>query len=168
MKAKDVCLNAYYYARVSGRVVKVRIEGESPYGGWDATNVETRRRIRIRSAQRLRAPVPCPERCGRLSREARALADRADPNEGDTPLGPPPDLEARAHPLAVGTRVAFDIAQGLCVGEGTIAAVEEDEDEPGRFFYRLDDVKGAPGQNADAHRNEQGEFRACEFEVRPK
>jgi len=37
--------------------VPVLITGESPYGGWDAVNTQTKRAIRVRSAARLRRPV---------------------------------------------------------------------------------------------------------------
>jgi hypothetical protein len=39
MKNKDVKIGGVYYAKVSEKVVKVRIEGESRYGGWDAKNL---------------------------------------------------------------------------------------------------------------------------------
>ena len=35
-------------------MVPVRIDGENPHGGWDATNTATGKKIRIKSAQRLR------------------------------------------------------------------------------------------------------------------
>jgi hypothetical protein len=38
-------------------LAKVRITGESPYGGWRGTNLATGREIRIRSAARLRRLV---------------------------------------------------------------------------------------------------------------
>lgn len=57
MKKKDVRIGGRYRAKVSGKLTTVRIDRESPYGGWDATNLETGRRVRIRSAQRLRYEV---------------------------------------------------------------------------------------------------------------
>lgn len=55
MKKEDVQIGATYVARVSGKLVAVRILGASQHGGWDAANLVTRRRIRIRSAARLRS-----------------------------------------------------------------------------------------------------------------
>ena len=55
MKKKDVCIGGVYLAKVSGRLAKVRITGESRFGGWDAVNCETNRQVRIRGAQRLRS-----------------------------------------------------------------------------------------------------------------
>jgi len=54
MKKHEIEIGSVYVAKVSGRIVTVRIDGESPYGGWDGTNMSTRRSIRIRSAARLR------------------------------------------------------------------------------------------------------------------
>jgi len=41
----------------AGKVVPVRITGESRFGGWDAVNTETQRAVRIRGPQRLRRRV---------------------------------------------------------------------------------------------------------------
>jgi len=61
MKKAEVEVGGVYIAKVSGEIVRVRIDRESPYGGWDATNLRTKRRIRIRSAQRLRRRVETRE-----------------------------------------------------------------------------------------------------------
>ena len=57
MKKADIQVGSTYIAKVSGVLAKVRIIGESPYGGWRGTNLATGREIRIRSAARLRRPV---------------------------------------------------------------------------------------------------------------
>jgi hypothetical protein len=54
MKKHEIEIGGVYVAKVSGRIAEVRIDRESPYGGWDATNLATCRAIRIRSAARLR------------------------------------------------------------------------------------------------------------------
>jgi len=43
-----------YTAKVSDKVVEVRIDGENRRGGWDATNLSTGKRIHVKTAQRLR------------------------------------------------------------------------------------------------------------------
>lgn len=60
MKKKDVVVGNCYVARVSGDLVRVVLVGPSPYGGWDAHNTKTGRRIRIRTAARLRGLARCP------------------------------------------------------------------------------------------------------------
>ena len=57
MKKNEITIGGIYAAKVSGKVVPVKITGESPYGGWDAVNTQTRRAVRIRSAARLRRPI---------------------------------------------------------------------------------------------------------------
>ena len=57
MKKHEITIGGVYTAKVSGRVVPVRITRESPYGGWDGVNTQTQRAVRIRSAARLRRAV---------------------------------------------------------------------------------------------------------------
>ena len=57
MKKNQVKIGRTYTAKVNGKVAKVRIDAENPHGGWDATNLETKRKVRIKTAQRLRAAV---------------------------------------------------------------------------------------------------------------
>ncbi len=60
MKKNDVKIGYCYTAKVSNRVVPVRIDSVCSHGGWNATNTATGKRIRIKSAQRLRRAVPIP------------------------------------------------------------------------------------------------------------
>ncbi len=53
MKKNDVKVGDVYNCKISGNVVPVRIDGENPRGGWDGTNLKTKKSVRIRSAQRL-------------------------------------------------------------------------------------------------------------------
>jgi hypothetical protein len=73
MKKAEVEIRGVYVAKVSGQLVTVRIEHESPYGGWDATNLATGRAIRIRSAARLRG------------RAARSSSNAPKPEAGMVP-----------------------------------------------------------------------------------
>jgi hypothetical protein len=57
MKKSEVRVGAYYLAKISGRLATVRIDSESPYGGWTATNTATGRKVRIKTAARLRRAV---------------------------------------------------------------------------------------------------------------
>ena len=61
MKKREIEIGGVYVAKVSGRLVTVHIDRESPYGGWDATNRATGRAVRIRTAGRLRRPAILPE-----------------------------------------------------------------------------------------------------------
>ena len=67
---------------------------------------------------------------------------------------------ARPEPLPLGTHVAFDIAQGLTVGEGVVREAEYDDG----WRYRIDVTAGDRG---DMHRGPTGELWAWDFEVAP-
>jgi hypothetical protein len=57
MRKAQVQIGGHYTAKVSERVTVVRIDSESRYGGWNATNVRTGRAVRIKTAARLRWAV---------------------------------------------------------------------------------------------------------------
>ena len=72
MKANDVKIGGVYTAKVTDKLVSVRIDAESRHGGWDATNLATGKKIRIKSPQRLRAEVKAD------GAKAAEVADAAD------------------------------------------------------------------------------------------
>lgn len=57
MKKSEVRIGHVYRAKVSGKLARVRIDREHQHGGWDATNLETNKSVRIKSAQRLRSEL---------------------------------------------------------------------------------------------------------------
>ena len=57
MLKKDVRIGGIYVVKVSGRLVRVRIELEHPFKGWTGTNLATGRRVRIKPAAKLRREV---------------------------------------------------------------------------------------------------------------
>jgi hypothetical protein len=57
MKKGQVQIGKVYTAKVTDKVVSVRIDAENPHGGWDATNLATGKKIRIKGPQRLRSEV---------------------------------------------------------------------------------------------------------------
>jgi hypothetical protein len=57
MKKDEIKVGGTYLAKVSDKVVPVRIEAENAHGGWDATNLLTDKKVRIKGAQRLRCPA---------------------------------------------------------------------------------------------------------------
>jgi len=60
MKKTDVKVGKCYAAKVSGKMATVRIDAANPRGGWDATNLRTNKKVRIRSPQRLRHETRAP------------------------------------------------------------------------------------------------------------
>ena len=57
MKKDEIKIGGTYLAKVSDKVVPVRIDAENAHGGWDATNLLTDKKVRIKGAQRLRCPA---------------------------------------------------------------------------------------------------------------
>ena len=58
MKKNEVKVGQTYRCKVSGSLADVRITGENVHGGWDGVNVLTNRKVRVKSAQRLRGKTP--------------------------------------------------------------------------------------------------------------
>ncbi len=58
MNAKDANVGSVYIVKVSGRLVPVKLESISEYGGWNGRSQATGREIRIKSARKLRRLVP--------------------------------------------------------------------------------------------------------------
>ena len=56
MRKADVQIGRTNIAKVSGKLVPVRIDSVHSVRGWHGTNTKTGRRVHIRSAQRLRCP----------------------------------------------------------------------------------------------------------------
>jgi hypothetical protein len=80
MKRSDVKIGGVYVAKVTNRLVQVRIDRESRYGGWEGTNVVTRRPVRIKSVQRLRGIVD-----GGVEKHEGKSKKNKEPAEGDVP-----------------------------------------------------------------------------------
>ena len=57
MKKNEVKLGGVYTAKVTNKLVQVRIDAESRYGGWDGTNLASGKKVRIKSPARLRTAV---------------------------------------------------------------------------------------------------------------
>ncbi len=99
MKKGQVKVGGRYTAKVSGSVVPVRITGEhwvnDEHRGWDAVNTETNRRVRIKSAQRLRAEIPDAA----PGADGAKVAPEANPGPPDaTGANVAPQRAARAYP----------------------------------------------------------------------
>ncbi len=92
MRRDEVQIGKVYTATVSDKLVPVRIEGENRHGGWDATNLATGKKVRIKSAQRLRGGADeakprrrptkgesKPKRTSPLDAAARVLEEAGQP-----------------------------------------------------------------------------------------
>ena len=87
MKKDDVKVGGMYVAKVSDKLVTVRIDSTHSKGGWNATNTATGKRIRIKSARRLRGvagprgkQAETPEAAG--VNDEKAATEKAKPKKG--------------------------------------------------------------------------------------
>lgn len=75
MRKNEVQIGKTYAAKVTGKIVPVRLTGPNPYGGWTGQNLWTGREVRIRTAARLRheilGPVPKPATPAEYAQRAR-------------------------------------------------------------------------------------------------
>jgi len=85
MKKNEVKVGGVYGAKVSDKVVPVRITGTSGHGGWDAVNEATGKKVRIKSAQRLRGEWKKPTGGKAPAKTTPEAAPAADVGEGATP-----------------------------------------------------------------------------------
>lgn len=53
MQKKDIIIGGKYLAKVSGKVVIVKVISESRLGGFNVVNLSTGRNIRVRTGARL-------------------------------------------------------------------------------------------------------------------
>jgi len=91
MKKHEVKVGSTYLAKVSDKVVPVRITGTSGHGGWEAVNEATGKKVRIKSAQRLRGEA--------RAKTAPKAADAAPVGAGAKPAAPVAK-DAKAAPAA--------------------------------------------------------------------
>ena len=61
MKKNQVTIGDVYTAKVSGNLARIRITGENPNGGWDGLNLDTNRKVRIKTAGRLHRQIVDPD-----------------------------------------------------------------------------------------------------------
>ena len=101
MKKNEIEIGGQYTCKVTDKIVVVKITGENLHGGWDAINLETNKKVRIKSAQRLRSARFVDQ---------KALAEKADSRAKGAKKGKPakaaaatPEPEAQdAAPVAAG------------------------------------------------------------------
>lgn len=91
MKRNEIEIGRVYLAKVNDKMVQVRIDAENRHGGWDATNLATGKKVRIKSAQRLRVEAGSPKRASRKASKAQAQAgtEAAAPQEASGGDGVP-------------------------------------------------------------------------------
>jgi hypothetical protein len=123
MKKHEVKLGGEYIVKVSGRLAHVRIDRENPHGGWDATNLATKKSVRIKSAQRLRAEA------GRKATPAAHVATGAKPAAEPAKDAKPEPAAARGKPDVAGAKPVAANAKAAKPNPELDAAVKASEAE---------------------------------------
>ena len=98
MKKNEVEIGGVYTAKVSDKLVEVRINGANRQGGWNATNLATNKKIHIKSPQRLRSSASPSERdAGPRLRNGGAgqRAGRSRPSAETVPDAEPKPAKAK-------------------------------------------------------------------------
>ncbi|MEW6199151.1 MAG: winged helix-turn-helix domain-containing protein [Planctomycetota bacterium] len=121
MKKNDVEIGATFVAKVSGKLARVRIERESPHGGWEAKNVDTGRRVRIKSAHRLRRAVGDPKRF-----KAIAAADQENARLRDEREPSPDGMAASERAMAESTAATAPATAIAESADGSADALDPD------------------------------------------
>ena len=89
MKKNKVKVGSVYTAKVSDKIVEVRIDGENRHGGWNATNLATGEKIHIKSPARLRGAAAAPQRTSRRSEAAQTEAPATEVSQEAMPSAEP-------------------------------------------------------------------------------
>ena len=76
MKKADVKIGKVYMVTVSGNRARVRLTNENPDGGWDGLNLDTNRKVRVKTAGRLQMQIADPD--------APASENQPEPETADT------------------------------------------------------------------------------------
>ncbi len=86
MKRSDVKIGGVYITKVTNRLVEVRIDAVSKYGGWTGTNLRTGKSVRVRTAAKLRSAVSADAVAnnGKESKKGKATT-KAKPAPTSTP-----------------------------------------------------------------------------------
>ena len=124
MKKDEVKVGGLYTVKVSDKLVTVRIDGAHSRGGWNATNTATGKRIRIKSAQRLRGQATrAPKTETRETVEA-VMADHASAKEPAKPAAKSKRKPKRISALDAAADVLKNAAKPMGAKE-LIAAMAE-------------------------------------------
>lgn len=78
MLKRDISVGHYYITKVSNKITAVRIDSESRFGGWNATNMNTNRAVRITSGRRLQREVSVHDVANYQSSKAKRVVHNDD------------------------------------------------------------------------------------------
>jgi hypothetical protein len=129
MKKNEVKIGHIYTAKVTDKIVDVRIDAESRHGGWDATNLATGKKIRIKSPARLRSAAgghksPTSATKKEPAKEAKAKTE-ADTAQTGQPRAKKPKGEKKLSGLDAAAKVLEDTGKTMNAKEIVEVAVSK-------------------------------------------
>lgn len=123
MKKTDVKIGGEYFAKVSNKKVTVRIDAENRSGGWDATNLSTGKKVRIKTAGRLSGPSGSTAATETPADETRAR--KRVPKKKDTTTTAAPAGEKKLSCVNAALQVLGDATEPMNAQEMIAAMVEK-------------------------------------------
>jgi hypothetical protein len=143
MKGKEIKIGAIYAVKVSGKLCRVRVNGPSPYGGWDCRNLETNRPVHVRGAGRFRYE---------LDDDANTRAVLAAAGVPDAPDAPGDAEDAQDAPTVGPLDAPLNVPLGAPVDEAAPDAPVDEAapDAPGDDRDAQEAAPDAPGDDRDA------------------
>jgi len=133
MKKSEIKVGQCYVAKVSDRIVTVRIDSTNTHGGWNATNTATGKRVHIKSPQRLRRPAKAERKAAPEAnptvevvsgQPVPAAGDAAKPKKARSAKAPAEPKAKRVSALDAAAQVLADAGQPMRTKE-MIAAMAE-------------------------------------------
>ncbi len=124
MKKNEIKIGNTYTAKVSGTIAKVRIDAENRNGGWDATNLDTKKKVRIKSAQRLRAEAGPPKTASTTQATKRASGKSSGGSVVDGKIAER-DAKAAAKGLVMKTEIVNGKERSRWVKKAEEAAAQQ-------------------------------------------
>ena len=125
MKKNEVKIGSVYTAKVSDKLVEVRIDGENRHGGWDGTNLSTGKKVHIKSPARLRveaqpgtAAAEQEGDAGAKPRKAKRAAGEKKPKKMSGLDAAAKVLEEHGQPMGVKEMVEAAEAKGYWKSPG--------------------------------------------------
>ena len=170
MKKHEVKVGAKYLAKVSDKVVPVRIDAENPHGGWDATNETTGKKVRVKSAQRLRGEAK-PKAAAKEAAPAADVGPGAKPDakpapeaKGKKPKAAKPKGERKPGCLDAAVRVLREAGKPMACGDIVKVALEKGywqtkgQTPHSTLYAAVIREIAAKGKDARFHKTDRGMF----------
>ena len=126
MKKNEVQIGETYRCKVSGSMADVRITAENSRGGWDGVNIATKRKVQIKSSQRLRGKAP--QRPGKRKRIVTLTEYEAEPQREQASAERAAGQVRKDIAKAVSAVEKGDLAKGVKVPTGAKKAAKATKD----------------------------------------